>query len=70
MPPAHRDNTNQASILHESKTEPPLSKLRNLQQIELIDVCMKASQIGLFMLDHQHSLREFNFQGLILHSAS
>lgn len=45
-------------------------RLHTLQEMELVNVTIDASQIASFILDHRHSLREFNLQDIALRTGS
>jgi hypothetical protein len=45
-------------------------KLLYLQEVELANVVMDASQVASFLLDHRKSLRELNFQIIILRTGT
>jgi hypothetical protein len=45
-------------------------KLHTLQEMELVNVTIDASQIASFILDHRHSLLEFNLQDINLRTGT
>ncbi|CAG8905776.1 unnamed protein product [Penicillium egyptiacum] len=45
-------------------------KFQNLQQMELVNATMDASQVASFIQEHRSSLREFNFENVVLRSGN
>ncbi|CEO59791.1 hypothetical protein PMG11_04447 [Penicillium brasilianum] len=45
-------------------------KLPYLQEVELVNVVMDASQVASFLLDHRQSLRELKFQDIVLRTGT
>ncbi|KAL1873385.1 hypothetical protein Plec18167_006436 [Paecilomyces lecythidis] len=45
-------------------------RLRNLQYMELENAILDASQISSFILDHRHTIREFDFEDVVLRSGT
>jgi hypothetical protein len=45
-------------------------KLRNLQYMELENAILDASQISSFILDHRHTVSEFDFEDVVLRSGT
>ncbi|OOQ87011.1 hypothetical protein PEBR_18972 [Penicillium brasilianum] len=45
-------------------------KLPYLHEVELVNVVMDASQVASFLLDHRQSLRELNFQDIVLRTGT
>lgn len=45
-------------------------KLPYLQEVELVNVMMDASQVASFLFDHRTSLRELNFQDIVLRTGT
>jgi hypothetical protein len=48
---------------------PPL-KFPHLQRMELVNATMDASQVASFIQEHRHSLREFNFENVVLRTGT
>lgn len=45
-------------------------KFSQLQQMELVNAMMDASQVASFIHEHRHTLREFNFEDVVLRSGN
>lgn len=45
-------------------------KFQHLQQMELVNATRDASQVASFIQEHRSSLREFNFQNVMLRSGN
>lgn len=62
----------QQCLSHGQRVGPSLRPLRyhHLLQMKLVNATTDASQIASFILDHRHTLREFNFQDITLRSGT